>query len=141
MKIIKSRLNKAFDLTVDLYKSLKESDYQLKIPKAPSNSFAGQVWCIIGARESYLKALKNGKWSGFSCSVEKGSKEEFLEKLSKTKSDMNKFLNSEKKFSSFEKETLLDLLEHEVQHHGQLIRFVYSNKLKFPKSWNERYTV
>ena len=33
------------------------------------------------------------------------------------------------------------LLEHEVQHHGQLIRFVYGNKLSFPESWNKRYTV
>jgi hypothetical protein len=33
------------------------------------------------------------------------------------------------------------LLEHEVQHHGQLIRYVYANGLTFPGSWNERYTV
>jgi hypothetical protein len=42
-------------------------------------------------------------------------------------------------------ETQLDLafglLEHEVQHHGQLIRFVYGNGLTFPDSWNKRYTV
>jgi hypothetical protein len=34
-----------------------------------------------------------------------------------------------------------DLLEHELQHHGQLIRFVYGNGLTFPESWNKRYTV
>jgi len=34
-----------------------------------------------------------------------------------------------------------DLLEHETQHHGQLIRFVYGNGLTFPASWNKRYTV
>jgi hypothetical protein len=33
------------------------------------------------------------------------------------------------------------LLEHEIQHHGQLIRFVYGNRLSFPESWNQRYTV
>ena len=32
-------------------------------------------------------------------------------------------------------------LEHEVQHHGQLIRFVYGNALTFPESWHDRYTV
>ncbi|WP_246939451.1 hypothetical protein [Bacillus pinisoli] len=36
---------------------------------------------------------------------------------------------------------LIDLLEHEVQHHGQLIRYAYANKLEFPKSWGIRYTV
>jgi hypothetical protein len=34
-----------------------------------------------------------------------------------------------------------DLLEHEIQHHGQLIRFIYANRLTFPRNWNERYTV
>ena len=34
-----------------------------------------------------------------------------------------------------------DLLEHEVQHHGQLIRYVYGNRLSFPGSWKRRYTV
>ena len=38
-------------------------------------------------------------------------------------------------------ELAFGLLEHEVQHHGQLIRFVYGNKLSFPDSWNKRYTV
>ena len=36
---------------------------------------------------------------------------------------------------------LVTLLEHEVQHHGQLIRYVYANGLSFPASWSERYTV
>jgi hypothetical protein len=35
----------------------------------------------------------------------------------------------------------MDLLEHELQHHGQLIRYVYGNKLEFPESWKKRYTV
>lgn len=38
-------------------------------------------------------------------------------------------------------ELAFGLLEHEVQHHGQLIRFVYGNGLAFPASWRERYTV
>ncbi len=40
-----------------------------------------------------------------------------------------------------QQELAFDLLEHEVQHHGQLIRFVYGNKLTFPPSWHKRYTV
>lgn len=38
-------------------------------------------------------------------------------------------------------ELAFDLLEHEVQHHGQLIRFIYGNALTFPDSWNQHYTV
>jgi len=43
--------------------------------------------------------------------------------------------------SSGQVEFAFGLLEHEVQHHGQLIRFVYGNGLTFPDSWHERYTV
>lgn len=38
-------------------------------------------------------------------------------------------------------EFAFNLLEHEIQHHGQLIRFVYGNGLTFPESWHTRYTV
>jgi hypothetical protein len=38
-------------------------------------------------------------------------------------------------------ELAFDLLEHEIQHHGQLIRFVYGNGQTFPESWHKRYTV
>lgn len=35
----------------------------------------------------------------------------------------------------------LDLLLHETQHHGQLIRFVYALELEFPQSWHSRWNV
>jgi len=38
-------------------------------------------------------------------------------------------------------ELAFTLLEHEVQHHGQIIRYVYANALTFPESWSRRYTV
>lgn len=36
---------------------------------------------------------------------------------------------------------IFSLFEHECQHHGQLIRYVYSNNLSFPASWTDAYTV
>lgn len=142
MKLTKERLQRAFKLTKDLYESLEEEQFELKIPNAPSNSFGGQIWCIVGSRESYLKAAENGKWSGFSCSIQSGSKKkDILEKLDSSGEIVLNYLDSKNDFNDFEQNTFMNLLEHEIQHHGQLIRFVYSNKLKFPKSWNERYTV
>ena len=60
MRIIRESLDRAFALTLDLFESLDEIDYTLKIPRVPSNKFAGQAWCIVGARESYLQARKAG---------------------------------------------------------------------------------
>lgn len=140
MRIIRESLDRAFDLTLDLFESLDEKDYTLKIPDVPSNTFAGQAWCIVGARESYLQALNAGHWSGFSCSVNNPSKLAFQMKLKTTQEEISKFLDSKEILARFEENMLMDLLEHEIQHHGQLIRFVYANRLSFPKSWNDRYT-
>jgi uncharacterized damage-inducible protein DinB len=33
------------------------------------------------------------------------------------------------------------LLEHEVQHHGQLIRYLYGLGIERPESWKQRYAL
>ena len=137
---IKDRLNRAFKLTYDLFLQMDETSLTLELPGLPSNRIADQVWCIVGARESYLRAIKAGEWKGFSCSLKKpDDKNAVLESL----------MNSQKELESIEfneltdkqKDLAFDLLEHEIQHHGQLIRYIYGNKLTFPESWHERYTV
>lgn len=128
-------------MTFDLFKILDKSHLKNSIPNVPSNTFGEQIWCIIGARESYYKAMINNAWSGFSCSLEnKYSKDEILEKLKSTEYNFNDFLIKHNKDTNIQ-EPAIDLLEHEIQHHGQLIRFMYTNKIPFPKSWNNRYTV
>ncbi|MFZ1991671.1 MAG: hypothetical protein WAW96_18095 [Alphaproteobacteria bacterium] len=137
---LKVRLDRAFRLTQDLFAHLDEASLKLDLPNVPSNSIAGQVWCIVGARESYTKAIAAGEWKGFACSLkEPGKKQSVLAALDSSRAalDAIDFF----KLTEKQSEITLDLLEHEIQHHGQLIRYVYANKLSFPKSWNERYTV
>ena len=61
------RLTRAFILTYELVAALPEEALKLKLGDLPSNSIGEQLWCIIGARESYLKAMRNEDWAGFSC--------------------------------------------------------------------------
>lgn len=141
MEILIKKLKRAFGLTLDLVENFSGDNLTLKLEDLPSNRIEDQLWCIIGARESYFRAIQNSKWSGFSCSLkDKTSKVEIVKCLHKTSKSMFKFLEKNK-LSEVQIDMLLDLLEHEVQHHGQLIRYIYGNKLKFPKSWGERYTV
>lgn len=141
MNVLIKKIKRAFSLTKDLIESLEQDSLGLKLDNLPSNKIGEQIWCITGARESYLNALRAGKWSGFSCTLQNiTSKSEVLKCLDSSSSDFLKFLN-EINFSEFQNGLILDLLEHEVMHHGQLIRYIYGNKLEFPKSWNERYTV
>ena len=36
---------------------------------------------------------------------------------------------------------ILDLLEHEAAHQGQLIRYLYGLRLPIPASWKARYAL
>jgi hypothetical protein len=141
MKILVEHLNRAFSLTGDLVESLPDDVFRLKLKDLPSNTIGEQLWCMTGARESYLKAIINEGWSGFSCSLDDtNSKDKITECLQKSAAQCLDFLSGTE-LSGVQIDLLVTLLEHEIQHHGQLIRYVYGNKLVFPKSWNERYTV
>ena len=135
------RLKNSFKLTLELFDSLDEHHLVLELKDLPSNTIGKQVWCIIGARESYFMALQLGNWNGFSCSLnDSENKSQVLEKLDLTARKILSFLKESKNLG-LKEDFIFDLLEHEVQHHGQLIRFMYGNKLEFPESWKERYTV
>jgi hypothetical protein len=137
---LKAKLNRAFKLTYDLVLHLDETSLNLDLPNLPSNRIAGQLWCIVGARESYTKAIEMGEWKGFSCSLATPKiKKSVLVTLEETDKKLNEinFMG----LTDVQIDLAFNLLEHEIQHHGQLIRFVYANGLTFPESWHKRYTV
>jgi len=141
MEKVINRVLQAMELTFQFYHHISDESLTLRIHNTPSNTIGEQAWCIIGARESYLKALKKGSWDGFSCSLSDCTdKKLIISKLEKTAANLRVFLE-DTDFRSLNLDVILNLLEHEVLHHGQLIRYSYSNKLGFPKSWNDRYTV
>jgi hypothetical protein len=139
--MIKTRIERAFNLTQDLAVHLGEAHLILDLPDLASNTIGEQFWCMIGARESLLNAIKHEQWVGFSCSLkDTTSKNQILVALSQSQQAVIHFINTTS-LNETQSYFLLDLLEHEIQHHGQLIRYVYGNRLAFPKSWNQRYTV
>lgn len=141
MEMLVNRLQKAFNLTRDLAQGLSQDELTLRLADLPSNSIGQQLWCIIGARESYLRAMMNSGWSGFTCSLEDAmSRDMVLTSLEDSSVKCLQYLAG-RSLSVVQTEFLVALLEHEVQHHGQLIRYVYANKLAFPQSWTDRYTV
>ena len=137
---LKAKLDRSFKLTHDLVVHLDEESLGLDLPNLPSNRISGQLWCIVGARESYTKAIETGGWKGFSCSLTAPRvKPSVLAALEATHKRLGEITFAD--LTDAQIELAFGLLEHEVQHHGQLIRFVYGNRLTFPDSWNKRYTV
>ena len=108
-----------------------------------SNTVGGQFWCVIGARESYIRAIERDGWAGFSCSLSaEGSrnKQEVTSALKRTADALDEVLNAIP-WTDARDELLLALLEHEAQHQGQLIRYVYALGHPFPKSWMKRWAL
>ena len=140
MEKLKENLTFAFSLTHDLVTHLDEKSLSLDLPNLPSNPISGQLWCVVGARESYLKAIEAGGWKGFSCSLKTPDVKQSVLNALETSSQLLNEIDFEN-FSETQVKLAFDLLEHEIQHHGQLIRYVYGNHLTFPESWHKRYTV
>lgn len=137
---ISKRVLEAFQLTIDLAEKTNSKNLKSKLPNLKSNKIGEQFWCIIGARESYLKAIQSGEWKGFGCSVEnRFSSDEICTKLKESALAFEGL--TQEKLSEKQLGFVLDLLTHEVQHHGQLIRYCYALDIMFPKSWNQKYTV
>lgn len=137
---LQGKLTGAMRLTDDLASHLPAESLRLDLPGLPSNTIGGQFWCLVGARESYARAIREGVWRGFTCSLaDPESKPAVLAALAAARETIEGIPVADP--SPARAEHAFALLEHEVQHHGQLIRFVYGNRLSFPASWKTRYTV
>ncbi len=166
--LLSQRLNGAFQRWIDLLDTLPEGALAQRLP-VPSNSIGGQFWCLVGARESYARAIAVGSWKGFACSL---SAEDALSRQAlraALQRSADAALAAVATLAADEPaDTLadaladapaddladalqpgvaaclgfaLDLLEHEAQHQGQLIRYVYGLGHSFPESWRVRWAL
>ena len=79
-------------------------------------------------------------WSGFVCCLSNtNAKLAVLDGLNHSEQDWLSYLD-EHALNENPPAFRLDLLTHELQHHGQLIHYAYGNRLGFPASWHDRYT-
>jgi hypothetical protein len=140
--VIGERLDRSFQLYRDLAATLDASALASSLPAVPSNSVGAQLWCVVGARESHARAIAAGAWSGFSCSLdEPGDPASVVAALERSERAVTQVLVGVDAHSDQQERLILDLLEHEAQHHGQIIRFLYGLRLPIPDSWKERYAL
>lgn len=142
--IVKSKLKRTFSLYEDLVSNLSGDELAKDLVGLPSNTIGQQIWCVIGARESYLNSILKGSWVGFSCSLEWNSTTDITAVLKSLTDSREKFLSAISELNALsenQQSLLLDLVEHETQHHGQLIRYLYALRIEIPSSWKKRYSL
>jgi hypothetical protein len=139
---LSARFERSFGLYRDLLEGIGPEALGWRLGDLPSNTIGGQLWCVIGARESYSRAIRAGAWVGFSCSLDDpGSPAKVGAALAASERDVRDALGGLIAPETVTSGLILDLLEHEAAHQGQLIRYLYGLKLAIPASWKARYAL
>jgi len=142
-EVIGGRLEDSFGLYEELV-SIDELPLAAKLPGLPSNALGAQLWCVVGARESFARAIEAGQWSGFSCSLSAAGTRERVAvaaALSTSAATVRAAVAGLDPLDDARCRLALRLLEHEAAHHGQLIRYLYGLRLPIPAGWKERYAL
>lgn len=141
--MLATRLAQATDLTNSLAAHLSSEQLKSHNGEARSNSIGTQFWCVVGARESYTRAFEAGAWQGFSCSLSEPEVPASVQAaLAASQAGLQTALAAaEQPWDEARQRILFDLLEHEAQHQGQLIRYFYANGIPFPAAFAKRFAL
>lgn len=137
-------LERSFGLYEDLVATIPEAALAERLPGLPSNTVGAQLWCVIGARESYTRGLEAGAWAGFACSLDGASavvRSDVADALARSAAEAMRLVAGVDDWTDARCRLLLDLVEHEAAHQGQLVRYLYGLRLPIPESWRERYAL
>lgn len=140
--VLGRRFARADALWLDLVESLSAEQLGARLPGLPSNPLGEQLWCVLGARESYPRAARAGSWQGFTSPVTHEQTTDgaaLRAAFEATASDVAEWLGTVE--SDGDWQYALALLEHETQHHGQLIRYLYGLGIPRPESWQQQYAL
>lgn len=142
LSILEDSWVRSFGLYRDLVESMDETMLAARLPQLPSNSIGLQLWCVVGARESYARALRAGEWAGFACSLTAvNGKGPVALALQTSAQGLQEALSTAATFTDIQNRLMVDLLEHEAAHQGQLIRYLYALRMPIPASWKSRYAL
>lgn len=142
--IVRERLLESFELYDDLAREVPEASLAMKLPGIASNTLGAQLWCVVGARESFAGAIRSGAWPGFSCSLTAGETRERDAVTAALSRSAEYVLGATDDAGTDDDDRLrfvLRLLEHEAAHQGQVIRYLYALQLPIPARWKERYAL
>lgn len=133
--LIVKNLEARFRAYAELMDNLDDPALQHRVDVPRHKNLIEHLWCIVGARESYAKALQSGKWQGFACSMTQYSHSDFAGALRSSAEAATQAINSVDDWTEEREQLLATLAEHEVMHEGQIIRHMYASGRTLPDSW------
>ena len=136
-------------LTYDYLAQLSTEQLALRLPFDASQNLGYQFWCMTGAHESYLRKLETGDWQGFACSLNGVGKitpaliGEKMREADERMAELLAGMDLEKTLPNGQPayEVVMQMIKHEMHHHGQLINFLYCHRLPIPISWQDEWAL
>jgi hypothetical protein len=139
---VRERFERSFEMYRELLAELDDRALVSRLGGLRSNTIGAQLWCVVGARESYSRAIEARQWAGFSCSLDDTADAgKVAAALSASEDAVRTALDGMHAADDAPWGLILDLLEHEAAHHGQLIRYLYGLDLPIPDSWRRKYAL
>ncbi len=132
--IVVDNLGKRFGFYADLIADTDEATINAAMDVPRHRSLGMHLWCIVGARESYAKAIEAGAMQRWSSSVTKFEPEEFTAKLASSAQALQDAIDAVEDWTPERERLLADIAEHEVMHEGQIIRLMFGLEKPLPES-------
>jgi hypothetical protein len=142
--LLRRRFERSNTLYLDFLDTVPESRLGSRLADLPSDTIGHQLWCVLGARDSYPRAAQAGRWQGFTSPVTAEQTTDAAALRSafvQTAADLDAWIAG---LAADDEESLryvLALLEHETQHQGQLIRYLYGLGIDRPHTWQQQYAL
>jgi uncharacterized damage-inducible protein DinB len=142
--LLQRRFERSNTLYLDLLDTVPPEHLGSHLRDLPSDTVGHQLWCVLGARESYPRAARAGEWQGFTSPVtaeESTDAAALRAAFSTTAAEVDAWVESIDAGDEDSLRYALALLEHETQHHGQLIRYLYGLGIDRPQTWQQQYAL
>jgi hypothetical protein len=136
-------------LTYDYLDLLDAAQLELTLPFPESKSLGYQFWCMVGAHESYLKKLEHGAWQGFASSLDQFAQvtpdviKQQMRQADETMHALLQRIDLAQPLKSGQPGygVVMQMIKHEMHHHGQLINFMFCHHLPIPASWHDEWAL
>jgi hypothetical protein len=141
--LIDQHLDAAFSLYDELAESLDATQLRASLP-VPSNPIGMQLWCVVGARETWTRAMPSGTWGPFGCSIDSFADTHSPDVMRTRLAESAAAFRDAAATSPDDPartDLKLGLLEHENQHLGQLLRYVLGLGIAPPEGWKRRFAL
>ena len=127
-------LERRIGFYADLVQEIDDETIKAPLDVPRHRSVAMHLWCVVGTRESYAKAIAAGEMQGWSSSATKLDRAEFIDKLHTSSAALLDAVRSVRDWTPQRERLLAEVAEHEVMHEGQIIRVMFGLEKELPAS-------